>query len=284
MSSETEKCVFDSTEGMTSECKSALRNLLLACADTKLLLGYHYGEWTFGPPELEAAVACCSLCQTELGHVRLLHAILNTHYGEGPDEIIESRKPGDFANISYLDEEIQDWPQFVAANYIVDLALTYLLYSMKGSSFKPVHMSLEKMLQEEAYHIHHGQGWFRTLANRSEETKAAMEKSGRAALRAVAEWFGPPNSEHDKVLVEAKIKKERDSVIFQSFLEELGKLAESLHLNLGLSNPNGQTWKFEDAIDWSGWNPATRRLGQTGPNEQILYHLRGSKNKVFRLN
>ena len=132
---------FESTEGMTPECKEALRYLLLACADTKLLLGYHYGEWTFGPPEIEAAVAFCSLCQSELGHVRLLHALLTKHYKDDPEKLVESAKPEEFANISYLDNEIKNWPDIVAANYVVDLAVTTLLLSMKNSSFKPLHMS-----------------------------------------------------------------------------------------------------------------------------------------------
>ena len=68
---------FETTEGMSPECAAGLRQVLMGCADSKLLLGFHYGEWTFGTPELEAAVASCSLAQAELGHVRLLHAVLN---------------------------------------------------------------------------------------------------------------------------------------------------------------------------------------------------------------
>ena len=279
-----EKALFDSTDTMSPECKTALRNLILACADTKLLLGYHYGEWTFGPPELEAAIACCSLCQTELGHVRLLHAILNTHYSDDPDELVESRKSEEFANISYLDEEIKDWPEFVAANYIVDLAVTSLLYSMKNSSFKPLHMSLEKMLQEERYHIHHGQGWFRTLSTKSEETKTAIERSGRSALVKVVEWFGPADTADDAILVEAGIKVGTSHFILQHLLSELGDLAETLQVDLGISKHDGKVWTVGHEQDWSGWNPATRRLHKSGPSEDILYHLRGSKNKVFKLN
>jgi ring-1,2-phenylacetyl-CoA epoxidase subunit PaaC len=284
MRTEADKAVFESTDTMSAECKSALRNLILACADTKLLLGYHYGEWTFGPPELEAAIACCSLCQTELGHVRLLHAILNTHYSDDPDDLVESRKPDEFANISYLDEEIKDWPEFVAANYIVDLAITSLLHSMRDSSFKPLHMSLGKMLQEERYHVHHGQGWFRTLGTKNNETKAAMERSARSALLKVAEWFGPADSPEDTALVEAGVKADKNDAILQQLLGELAALTESLQMNLGISRQDGGGWSVELNPDWSGWNSATRRLDKSGPNEDILYHLRGSKNKVFKLN
>ena len=274
--------IFESTEGMTQECKEALRYLLLACADTKLLLGYHYGEWTFGPPEIEAAVAFCSLCQSELGHVRLLHALLTKHYKDDPVKLVESAKPEEYANISYLDNEIKNWPDIVAANYVVDLAVTTFLLSMKTSSFKPLHMSLGKMLDEERYHIHHGQGWFRTLAKKSAETKQAIQKSAQVALAKVVEWFGPPDSGYDQVLVQAGIKSESNSEILDKYLSELGNLAAGLEVDLGLSKANG-TWQLNTTFDWNSWDPKTRRLTKTGPDPEILYHLRGSKNKVFKL-
>lgn len=275
---------IESTNEMSPECKDALRNLLIACADTKLLLGYHYGEWTFGPPQLEAAIACCSLCQSELGHVRLLHGILNAHYNDAPDALVENRQPAEFANIAYLDHEIENWADFVAANYLVDLAVTTLFFSMKDSSFKPLHKSLEKMLQEERYHIHHGQGWFRTLAQKNARTKKAITKSAQAALAKIVEWFGPPDEEDDKRLVEAGIKSEHNEVILGSFLNEVGAVAENLDLDLGLTKSKNKGWKLDHQIKWNGWNPKTRRINGGGPDERILYHLRGSKNKVFKLN
>ena len=107
---------FESTTGMSDACALGLRQLLLACADTKLLLGYHYGEWTFGTPELEAAVASCSLAQAELGHVRLLHAVLVKHCAEDPNELVDAREPQAFASVGFLDGPITDWAGFVAAN------------------------------------------------------------------------------------------------------------------------------------------------------------------------
>jgi len=274
---------FESTEGMSPLCKQALRSLLLACADTKLLLGYHYGEWTFGPPAIEAAIACCSLCQTELGHVRLLHGILNKHYGDDPDELVENRKPQEFANVSFLDHEIQDWAELVAANYVVDLAVTTLLHAMQESSFKPLHMSLEKMVQEERYHIHHGQGWFRTLARKSDATRQAVGKSVNAALRSVVEWFGPEDCEEDRALVEAGVKAADNQAIKQRFLSEVGALAQDLNVELELSQSGDGVWQSNYQPDWNGWSPSTRRLGAGGPEEEILYHLRGSKNEMFKL-
>lgn len=264
---------YDSTEGMSEACATGLRNLLTACADTKLMLGYHYGEWTFGPPELEAAIAGCSLCQTELGHVRLLHGLLKRHYGADPVQLIEGREPAEFASVSYLDRDLEDWAELVAANYVVDLAVTRLLHSLKGSAFTPLRMSLEKMLDEERYHIHHGQGWFRTLCGKNEDCRRAVEAAMNRALASVAEWFGPANEPGDEALVEAGVKFRTNDQVFEDLLGDIEQLV----------GPLGVRIEVTQVGEPDGWNPSTRRARTGGPSEDILYHLRGSKNAVFKL-
>jgi ring-1,2-phenylacetyl-CoA epoxidase subunit PaaC len=264
---------FESPAAMSQVCATSLRNLLVALADTKLLLGYHYGEWTFGPPELEAAIAGCSLCQTELGHVRLLHGLLKRYYGDEPVSLIEDRPATAFANVSYLDQELEDWAGLVAANYAVDLAATRLLHALRGSAFTPLRMSLEKMLDEERYHIHHGQGWFRTLAQKGDETRQAVEASVRRALETVVEWFGPADESEDLELVQGGVKSRTNREVLQDLLDDVSQTATPLGMRIDVELPE----------QMPGWSPTTRRSGGAGPEEEILYHLRGSKNAVFKL-
>ncbi|MDH3459207.1 MAG: phenylacetate-CoA oxygenase subunit PaaI [Gemmatimonadota bacterium] len=265
---------FESTEGMSEPCARGLRQLLLACADTKLLLGYHYGEWTFGTPELEAAVASCSLAQGELGHVRLLHALLSKHFGDDPDALMDNRAATDFANVGFLDRTVVDWAGFVAMNYVVDLAVTRVLHSMQGSTFKPIHMSVDKMLDEERYHLHHGRGWFRTLASRGGETKTALERQAELALRSVAEWLGPATDDDDRALVSAGVKRADNQAIYGALCDDVERLAETVGTRVQAPAPTS----------FSGWTSANRRIGGGGPDEEILFHLRGTKNEVFKLN
>lgn len=265
--------MFDSTDGMSPTCATGLRNLLLALADTKLLLGYHYGEWTFGPPALEAAIASCSLSQTELGHVRLLHAILRNHYGDDPDRLVEDRNPQEFANIAYLDRPIPDWPGVVAANYVVDLAITCVLHAMKDSAFKPLGMSIGKMLDEERYHIHHGRGWLRTLATKGDAEREAVESSVSRALAAAIEWFGPESEEEDDLLVSTGIKAQSNAAVRDNLIADIEHTAAAL----------GMQVRVNPVKDFEGWHPSSRRADSGGPDEEILRHLAGSKNAIFKL-
>ena len=262
---------FSSTDAMPKACVAALRNLLVACADTKLLLGYHYGEWTFGTPALEAAIANCSLSQTELGHVRLLHGILKAHLSADPDALVERRSAREFASVAFLDQDLPDWASVVAATYVVDLAVSQVLHSMRESAFLPVRAVTDKMLEEERYHAHHGRGWFRSLALRGGDALHGVEGAMQAALHSVADWFGPPEEPEDQALVSARIKARPNADLLADVVREVAETGSSVGVHLGLEPP-----------DHHGWTPLTRRARPGGPTDDILYHMRGSKNAMFR--
>jgi ring-1,2-phenylacetyl-CoA epoxidase subunit PaaC len=263
---------FETTAGMSDACARGLRQQLLACADTKLLLGYHYGEWTFGTPELEAAVASCSLAQAELGHVRLLHAVLAKHFDDDPDALVDTRAPEAFANVAFLDHPVEDWTGFVAMNYVVDLAVTRLLHAFQGSSFKPIRMSVDKMLDEERYHLHHGRGWFRTLAARDDQ-RATLERRTLDALSSVAEWLGPASEPGDAALVGAGVKSAANAAVLEAVVQDVSGLAAEVGIAVDPALPS----------DLGGWAADNRRIAGGGPDDEILFHLRGTKNEVFKL-
>lgn len=268
----TPATIFDSITDMPPACGEAAHHVITACADTKLLLGYHYGAWTFGTPALEAAVASCSLSQGELGHVRLLHSLLKSQWNDDPEAMVDDRPGGAFANVSFLDRALSDWPAFVAMNAVVDVAVTHVLHSMRDGAFGPLQLCVDKILDEERYHAHHGRGWFRTLAGDA-DARARLSAETVRALNAVALWFGPGDDAGDRAMVAAGVKHESAAATFASLSDEVGHLAEECDLTLAkLSKP-----------DFTGWNPATRRT-DGGVDDDILYHLRGSKNEIFKLN
>jgi phenylacetate-CoA oxygenase PaaI subunit len=248
-----------------------LRDLLIACADTKLLLGYHYGEWTFGAPMLESAVAHCSLAQGELGHVRLLHGILKAHCDVDPDQLVEARPAEQFASNTYLDEPLPSWPSVVAMTVIVDEAVTRVVRACRNSTFAPLRSCAAKLLEEERYHAHHGQGWLRTLAA-DPGVRGRLADTLGSALAATLYWFGPPDAPGDAALVAAGVKDTTDHALGAALVKDCGALAASVGIVL---QPVGAFW--------DGWTSARRRPVPEGPSDEVLYHLRGTKNAVFKL-
>jgi ring-1,2-phenylacetyl-CoA epoxidase subunit PaaC len=244
---------------LPAECREPLRDLLIACADTKLLMGYHYGEWTFGTPMIEAAVAHCSLAQGELGHVRLLHGILKAHFDVDPDYLVEQRPAEQFAANPYLDEALQDWPAVIAMTVVVDQSVTRVIHALRDSSFTPLRSCAAKLLDEERYHLHHGQGWLRTLAQ-DESERGTLEAALGRALSATLFWLRP-ETRADQALVAARVMDRSGAAIAQDLMKELGALAQSLGLDLP---------KIDE--EWQ----------DSAPSDEVLYHLRGTKNAVFK--
>jgi ring-1,2-phenylacetyl-CoA epoxidase subunit PaaC len=254
------------------DAREATRQLLLACADTKLLLGYHYGEWTFGTPALEAAVAHCSIAQSELGHVRLLHGILKAGWGEDADRLVETRAASEFASIRYLDADLPDWPGVVAMNFVVDLAVTRVVHALRDSAFIPMRSCAEKLLQEERYHVHHGQGWFRALAGADVESRDAIAAAVDRAVASVVEWLGPDTAPADAALVAAGVKAASDAELRRALLDDVE--AAAAHHGLVIRPPPPPAA--------AAWDPARRRAAPGAPSDEVLYHLRGTKNEIYK--
>lgn len=273
---------FKSASELSETQRASLRSLMLALADTKLFLGFHYGEWTFGTPALEACIAACSMSQDEFGHLRLLHACLTSQFEDQSQDLLERREISTFANVSSLDKPLQSWSDFVAANLLVDGAMTVLLSAMQGSAFEPVANFVDKMVEEEKHHVRNAQGWFRSLATANAQTQAALADSCRRMLAATLEWLGPGDQENANALVNGGILNMPWNRLQQNFLDWAGPLAEEYRLDLGLVRQNGN-WAPRHSPDFNAWNPITRRCTATHPEEKLLYHLRGSKNDIFKL-
>src|SRR5215831_921823 len=131
--------------------REAQFSLVARLADNKYFLGRHYAEWCSGAPTLESAVAAAAMAQDELGHARALYPLLRAlDPTAGPENEPETRTH--FLNIAVLDQPFADWADFVAANFLVDGAVTELFQAATNSSYEALAGRSRKALQEEQMH------------------------------------------------------------------------------------------------------------------------------------
>lgn len=257
---------------------ASLRTTLVALSDTKLLLGYHYGEWTFGPPAIEAGIAACSMAQEEFGHGRLLNGILKREFALEIDPLADTRKPTEFASIAFLDRPFDTWADVVAANAVVDRALSLEVRAFEGGSFEPLARVVPKMLLEERFHWGHAEGWLRVIQDRGGEALEALHASLARALRATAAFFGPPG--HDDRLLDEGARTEADDALRSRLLDRIATALDDPE-RAGLAE-GGDGWTLADPIDWDAWDPTRRRVDPGGPETSMLEELRGTKNVAFK--
>lgn len=261
-----------------SDAGTGIRATLVALSDTKLLLGYHYGEWTFGPPAIEAGIAACSMAQEEFGHTRLLNRILDREFGVEIDPLADTRPAEAFASIAFLDRPLEHWGDVVATNLAVDQAISMEIRSFDGGGYDPLARVTGKMLLEEKFHHAHAEGWVRLLEKRGGEAREAFRASLARALRDAAAFFGPPG--HDEAVVADGAKRVADDALRARLLGRIARLVEE-PVAVGLE-PAGDGWALAEPVDFSDWDPDRRRVAGGGPLREILDELRGTKNVAFK--
>src|SRR6478672_4066536 len=133
----------------------ALYGLISRLADNKYFLGRRYAEWCSSAPTLESSVAAAAMAQDELGHARAIYPVLKTlNPSAGAETEPETRTA--FTALACLSEPFGRWEDFVAANVLIDNALTLVFEAGKDSTFEPLAGRSRKVLQEERMHAQHG--------------------------------------------------------------------------------------------------------------------------------
>jgi len=241
------------------------RSLLLSISDSKLLLGYHFGEWTFRTPTLESGIATCNFAQDELGHVRLLHGLLKNSMGESDKTLVHDRNADDYLSVRSLNSDIPNWLELISLSAVIDTGLTILLNSMSDSSFRPLRDRVGKILQEEKFHTDYTNAWIMSLTNESDERSESVSDIFRKTMPVYAEWL---NSLDTSGLLEAEIQNKSNDKILKETIDTLDALAAKA----GLSPPNTLEFSSEPDADLP-----------LHPEEDIIYSIRGEKNEVYRV-
>jgi phenylacetate-CoA oxygenase PaaI subunit len=258
--------VADQTAATT---RDAVRELMLALADSKRLLGMRYAGWILGAPELEAGIACASMAQDEWGHGRLLYSLLK-EFGDDVAHIEHGREPADYASMDVLDTAPADWPGVVALNVLADGALSAQFEALRESSHTQLRQRVAKLLDEERFHAAHGLAWFRRLAGGGNATRDALTAAVRGVLPGVVRWFGP-DSDRARLLVAEGIVAVAGSALRDRFLSGV---APSLR-EIGIA--------ADADADFDGFDETRRRANPAGPDAAVIAQVRGDRNRVFLL-
>jgi ring-1,2-phenylacetyl-CoA epoxidase subunit PaaC len=228
------------------------RDLILVLADSKRLLGMRYAEWILGAPALEAGIACASMAQDEWGHGRLLYALLKD-FGDDVEQLEHGREPGDYRNIELLDDAPAGWPDLVIINALVDTALSVQLDALRTAEHAPLRQRVGKILDEEEFHAAHGAAWLKRIAGASAETKQLVQQAVDRTLPVILRWFGPQGDD-------ARM----------TFLQRVRPLLENAGITVASEKP-----------DFAGFDAATRRTHNRGPDAATVARIRGDKNRAF---
>ncbi len=239
----------------TPAVKTAIAQLIARLADNKYYLGRYFAEWCSGAPTLESAVASAAMAQDELGHARALYPLLRSLQPEaGAENEPETRTV--FSNVSYLDQSFAAWEDFIAANVLIDGALTTVFAAALASSYEPLAGRARKVLQEERTHAMHGDGWVRRLAREGGAVHAAIERALQRDWDETLCWFG---QDDDETLASAGVLDAPPSELRARFLAAVAPTIEAAHLAIPIRHA-GDGWELTAPLPWDRWDAIRYRL------------------------
>jgi ring-1,2-phenylacetyl-CoA epoxidase subunit PaaC len=268
-------------EDLSPEARRALRDLLLALADSKRILGLRYSDRMLGAPTLEAGIAASSMAQDEWGHARLTYALL-ADFGDDPKALEHDRPAGEYRSHPALDAPPGSWPELIAAMLTVDVALTAQYAALAESRYAPARHRVQKMLDEERIHFQYAAGWVRRMAAvpaLREELAAALERYLPAALR----WPGDDAADAARRLLADGLASATPSGVRGSLLERIAPVLEEAGLagRLGIVR-EGDGWRHGGELDLAGRDAATPRSGGS-LDEETAARARGDRNRALRI-
>lgn len=255
----------------TVAAPAALFGLIARLADNKYLLGRRYAEWCSSAPTLEASVAAAAMAQDELGHARALYPLLRTLAPEagvavGPELEPETRTQ--LLALGALRQPFVGWPDFVAANLLIDTAMTQIFVAAQESRYEPLAGRSRKVLQEERTHTLYGAAWARRLAQEGGGIHAATEAALRSVWDETLCWFGPPDPT-DPLASVATLDATPDALRAR-FLAAVGPTLATAKLALPIrrvSQPAGDAWELTAPLPWDRWDATTYAL--TAPHAEV---------------
>ncbi|MFN2465664.1 MAG: 1,2-phenylacetyl-CoA epoxidase subunit PaaC [Candidatus Dormibacteria bacterium] len=169
--------------------RSAYGDLLLALADSELVLGHRHSEWTGFAPSAEEDVAFSSIAQDEMGHAHLYYALITGAADESAvDSLALDRSPRQMRHLPLLHAPNGDWFFTIARHVYWDTWEQVLLNAALSATLPLLPSAAERILNEEVYHQEHAVQWLELLSSRPPQQQRLV-----AALTRVVAIGGSPS-------------------------------------------------------------------------------------------
>ncbi|HVG45123.1 MAG TPA: Phenylacetic acid catabolic protein, partial [Longimicrobium sp.] len=249
----TAAAAYEKADQLPDDVRAPLRDLVLALADSKRVLGLRYSDRMLGSPTLEAGIAASSMAQDEWGHARLTYALLGD-FGDDPKALEHERAAAEYRSLGALDAELDGWHGMTAAGLLLDMALTAQYAALVDSRYVPLRNRVQKLLDEEKFHFQYAAAWTRRVAA-VPELRGGLQAELARYLPEALRWLGRDDAPGMRRMVDEGVVRDLPSERRARFLARVGPVLEEIGMaeGLGLARA-GDAWSTGAEPDWSGWD------------------------------
>ncbi len=251
---------------MPADYRRQLIRMIEQHAHSEIIGALPEGTWITRAPGFKRKMALMAKVQDEVGHAQLLYNAAET-LGKPREEMINDLLTGKSKYSNVFNYPAKTWADTAVIAWLIDAAAIINQVTNSKGSYAPYCRALERICQEESFHLKYGYDNVVTLATGTPTQRAMVQEALNRWWRPIMHFFGPPDiaSVHSEILTRWKVKMASNDDMRQQFFNQyVPKIWE-----LGLTVPDPELRKDEVTGKWSygdpDWDEFKRVINGDGP-------------------
>ena len=251
---------------MPFEYRRQLVRLIEQHAHSEIIGALPEGTWITRAPGFRRKLALAAKVQDEVGHAQLLYNAAET-LGKSREEMINDLISGKSKYSNVFNYPAKTWADTAVIAWLIDAgAIVNQVTNSKGS-YAPYCRALERICQEESFHLKYGYDAVVHLATGTPAQREALQDALNRWWPPIMHFFGPPDSAsvHSEKLMRWKVKMASNDDMRQQFLNMYVPKIWELELTLPdpnlRKNPETRRWEYTEP----DWEEFKRVINGDGP-------------------
>jgi ring-1,2-phenylacetyl-CoA epoxidase subunit PaaA len=238
-------------------------------------------EWVPRAPTLYRKLALMAKVQDEAGHGQLLIRVaedLMRPYGRNREDIMDDLFAGrqKFHNVFHM--PVPTWADAGLIGWLVDGAAIITQGMLLSGSYAPYTRALRRIVEEEAFHIQHGESICMALAEGTRAQRAMFQDALTRWWPALMMFFGPPDDgrvpTHQRANARYHIRSKTNEELRQRYLTKYVPRIRSLGFTIPDPTLTYDTATHQWAYAQPDWGLWRRIINNEGPRSHERLALR----------
>lgn len=251
---------------MPKEYRRQLVRMIEQHAHSEIIGALPEGTWITRAPGFRRKLALMAKVQDEVGHAQLLYSAAET-LGKPREKMIDDLLNGKSKYSNVFNYPAMTWADTAVIAWLIDAAAIINQVANSKGSYAPYCRALERICQEESFHLKYGYDNVVTLATGTPKQREMVQAALNRWWRPIMHFFGPPDtmSQHTEKLMKWKVKMATNDDMRQQFFNQyVPKIWE-----LGLTVPDPELKKDPVTGIWAygdpDWDEFKRVINGDGP-------------------
>jgi len=260
---------------MPKEYRKQLIRMIEQHAHSEIIGALPEGTWITRAPGFRRKLALMAKVQDEVGHAQLLYSAAET-LGKPREDMINDLISGKSKYSNVFNYPAVTWADTAIIAWLIDAGAIINQVANSKGSYGPYCRALERICQEESFHLKYGHDNVVFLATGTQKQRQMVQEALNRWWPPIMHFFGPSDkisvhtgpsdkiSVHTETLMRWKVKMASNDDMRQKFLDMYVKIWD-----LGLTIPDPKLKKNEETGTWEytepDWKEFKRVINGDGP-------------------